>query len=91
MLPPTLDEHLGFEQRVEQLAVEQLIAELAVEGFDVAIFPMTSWFDEQCLYFDALKSIANLVGGELRPTGTDAQRWSAADVLWDTATDEQVA
>ena len=36
---PLLDEHLCFSQRVEDFAVEQLIAQLAVEGFAVAVLP----------------------------------------------------
>ncbi len=36
---PLLDEHLRFSQRVEDFSVEQFIAQLAVEGFAVAILP----------------------------------------------------
>ena len=36
---PLLDDHLCFSQRVEDLSVQQLIAQLAVEGFAVAILP----------------------------------------------------
>jgi hypothetical protein len=32
---PLLDDHLCFSQRVEDLSVEQFIAQLAVEGFGV--------------------------------------------------------
>jgi hypothetical protein len=39
MLAPLLDQHLGFLERVEHLAVQQLIAELAVEALDIAILP----------------------------------------------------
>ena len=42
VLPPTLDEHLGFEHGVEQLAVEQFVTKLAVETFDVAVLPRIS-------------------------------------------------
>ena len=37
--PPSFDDNLGFFQRVEQLAVEQLIAHLPVKRFAVAILP----------------------------------------------------
>jgi hypothetical protein len=34
---PLLDQHLGFPDRVEHLAVQQLVAQLAVEAFHVAV------------------------------------------------------
>jgi hypothetical protein len=37
--PPALDEHLRFEQRVEDFSIEQLVTKLAVEALDVAILP----------------------------------------------------
>ena len=36
---PLLDEHLSFSQCVEDFFVEQLIAQLAIEGFAVAVLP----------------------------------------------------
>ncbi len=38
---PPLYEHLCFSQRVEDFSVEQLIAQLAVERFAVAVLPGT--------------------------------------------------
>ena len=43
--PPLFDDDSGFFQRVEQLAVEQLIAHLPVKRFAVAILPERSWLD----------------------------------------------
>jgi hypothetical protein len=40
--PPALDHDLGFGQRVEDLAIEQLVAELAVEAFTVTVLPSTA-------------------------------------------------
>ena len=37
--PPLLDQHFGLLQRVEDLAVEQLVPELAVEALVVAVLP----------------------------------------------------
>lgn len=37
--PPAFDDHFGFLQRVEELAVEQLLAHLPVKRFAVAILP----------------------------------------------------
>ena len=42
-----LDQDLGFEQRIGELALEKLGAELAVERFDITILPPTSGLDEQ--------------------------------------------
>ena len=39
VLAPFLHQHLSFLEPAEHLAVQQLIAQLAVEGFDVAVFP----------------------------------------------------
>jgi len=36
---PFLDQDLGFAQRVEELTVEELIAEAGIEAFTVAILP----------------------------------------------------
>ncbi len=47
LMSPALDQDLGFEQRIEELAVEKLGAELSVEGFDVAVLPRASGLDEQ--------------------------------------------
>ena len=43
---PALDQDLSLQQRIEQLAVEKLGAELPVERFDIAILPRASGLDE---------------------------------------------
>jgi len=43
--PPGLDQDLGLDQAEEDLAVEQLIAQLAVEAFAVAVFPRAARLD----------------------------------------------
>src|SRR5918993_5991054 len=40
--PPALDHHLGLAQAVEDLAVEQLVAEPGVEALDEAVLPSTA-------------------------------------------------
>ena len=47
VLPPAFDQHLGFVQRGEDLAVEKLVTQLAVEALVVAILLGASRFDEQ--------------------------------------------
>ena len=39
MVAPAADQDLGFPERIEDLAVEELVAQLAVEAFALAIFP----------------------------------------------------
>ena len=59
VLAPLLDDDLGFLQTVEDLAVEQLIAELTVEGLAVAVLPGAAWFDEQRLCSNLRQPIAH--------------------------------
>ncbi|CAA9384843.1 MAG: hypothetical protein AVDCRST_MAG93-9397 [uncultured Chloroflexia bacterium] len=44
MLTPVGDEDFGFEQGGEAFAVQELIPELAIERFDVAVFPRAAGF-----------------------------------------------
>jgi hypothetical protein len=37
--PPAFDDNLGFSERVEDFAIEQLIAQTRIEGLDEAILP----------------------------------------------------
>ena len=39
MLPPPLDQNSGLEQVIEQLHVQEFIAELAIEALVVAVLP----------------------------------------------------
>ena len=39
MSPPLLDQHFSLLERVEDLFVEQLVSELAVEALVVAVLP----------------------------------------------------
>ena len=43
---PVLDEHLRFLKGVEDLCIQEFISELAIEGFDIAVLPGTTGFDE---------------------------------------------
>src|SRR5208283_5937403 len=49
MHSPLLDHHLGLLQRVEDLSVQALIPELAVEAFTVPVLPGTAGLDVQRL------------------------------------------
>ena len=75
MLSPAFDEHLGFLQCVEDFRVQQLIAELAVERFVVAVLPRAIRLDEQRLHPEPVQPVSDGLGGELRPLiGEDVLR-----------------
>ena len=46
VVAPLFDDDLCFFQRVEQLAVQQLVAQPAVEALVVAVFPRAAGFDK---------------------------------------------
>lgn len=64
---PGLDDDLGLLQRVEDLAVQQLIPELPVERLDVAVLPGRARFDEEGLRTDAAEPVPQSRRDELRP------------------------
>ena len=49
METPLLDDHLGFPEAVEDLAIEAFVPELAVERFTKAVLPWRSRFNVQAL------------------------------------------
>ena len=65
MDPPAFRQDLRFFERVEQLAVQQLLPHLAIKGFDIAVLPGGPWLDierrhvemfSQCLSVMAMNS-----------------------------------
>ena len=64
--PPGFDQNLRLSEGEEDLAIEQLVAELAVEALAVAVFPRTAGLD---------------VGG-LRPNLADPFSQAGRDELW---------
>src|SRR5436190_8188106 len=50
---PALDDDLGFTQRVEDLTVEQFVAQARVEAFDEAVLPRAAGGDVSGLRPDA--------------------------------------
>jgi len=53
-LPPSLDEHLGFQQRVEHPPGQELILQLAVEALHVPILPRRTGLDVELTGLDLL-------------------------------------
>ncbi len=77
---PPLQHDLGFAQRVEDLAVQQLVPQLAVEALVVAVLPGTARLDEERLHAHLRQPLPHRLGREFRPVvRADVLRHSAAD------------
>ena len=63
---PAFDEHPCFGQRVEDLSVQQLVPELPVERFHIAVLPRASGLDDQGLYPELLQPLPDSLGRKLR-------------------------
>ena len=66
ILSPVFDQYLGFLQGVKDLTVQQFIERLAVEGFDIPVFPETARLDEQRFYAQLVQPFSQSAGNELR-------------------------
>jgi len=63
---PPLDDDLRLLERVEDLAVEQLVPELAIEAFVVAVLPRAARLDVKRLHAYALQPLPQGNRDELR-------------------------
>ena len=63
--PEVLGQHLGFEQRLEGLDVEQLVAQLAVERLDERVLPRAARLDVDGAGRREPTPVPQRVGGEL--------------------------
>ena len=66
MASPVLDHDLSLLQCVEDLAIEQLIAQLAIEAFAIAVLPWTSRLDVSGFGADGGDPIPERLGDKLR-------------------------
>ncbi len=69
MPSPLLDQDRGFFQRIEDLRVQQLVSELAIERLAVAVLPRAARLDEQRVDLQPFEPI---------PYGMCAELWSDA-------------
>src|SRR5208337_4751558 len=76
--PPSLGQNLCLLQRVENLAVQKLISQLAMEALAVPVLPRTPRLDVQCLRAQLVQPLPQLPGNELRSI-------VRTNVLWDPA------
>ena len=65
VLAPESGDDTDFLQCVEDLSVEELVAEPGVERFDVPVLPGAAWFDEQGAHADFFKPLSDGLGREL--------------------------
>jgi len=62
---PVLDEHLGLEQGIEPLAVEEVVAKATVERLDPGVLPWGSRVDEDRVRAVEAAPVGDCVGDEL--------------------------
>jgi len=67
VVAPSLDQNDGLLQVVEDLPVQELVTEFAIEGFAVAVLPGAARFDVGGLHPDMAQPLAQLPGHKLRP------------------------
>ena len=65
--PPLFDQNLSFAQAVEDLTVEQLIPEPAIEAFTVSVLPRAAGFDVSCLGANGGDPVSDSLGDKFRP------------------------
>lgn len=78
MSSPALDDDLGFSECVEHLAVEQLVTQLAVEAFAVAVLPRAAGLDVERLCSELCEPATHDLGRHLSTVvGADVFRHAA--------------
>jgi hypothetical protein len=81
--PPALDDDSGLSERVEDFAVEQLVAKARVEALDVTVLPRTAPLDVSGVGADRSDPFLHGLGHELRSV-------VGADVSGNAMLDEEV-
>ena len=80
VLPPGFDHGLGFLERVEDLAIEQLVPQPDVEAFAIAILPWAPGFNVGGLRADRGDPVSHRLGHELGSiVGTNKPRNATQD------------
>ena len=57
-MPPALDQHLRLRQCLEDLPVQALIPQSAIERFHIAVFPRAARLDEQRLHVRLIEPLS---------------------------------
>jgi len=72
VVAPLLDENPGFLETAEDFAVQQLVPQLAVEAFAIAVLPRAAGLDVEGFGTHARQPAPHDPGGHLRPVvGSD--------------------
>ena len=66
LVSPAFDQHLGFQDRLEDLSVEQLVTEFPIERFNVPVLPRGPWLDVESSHVELLEPCSDGNRGELR-------------------------
>lgn len=66
MPAPTLDDDLRFSERIENLAVQEFVAQPGIEALDIAVLPWTAWLDVRRLRTHRRDPFANRFRGGWR-------------------------
>jgi len=78
VMPPALDDDLCLVQRVEDLAIQQLISQLRVEALAIAVLPRTAGHDVGRLRAHGGEPVAQVLGDKLRAVIRAYVRWDAS-------------
>src|SRR5690606_10647540 len=66
VVSPATDQDFSFAHGVEDLPVEHLVAQLAIEALVVAVLPWRAGLDVERLHADPAKPFPHNIGGKLR-------------------------
>ena len=76
VLSPALNDDLGCSERVEDLPVQQFVAQPSIEAFDVAVLPWAARLDEGRLRAHGLDPATEIRGDELRAIVAADGQWA---------------
>jgi len=80
VLSPLFDQDRSLFQGIENLHVQELVSELAVETFAVTVLPRTAGFDEQRVDVEPFELVPDGMGAELRTViRSDVVGWTMGD------------
>ena len=80
VVPPPLDQYFSFLERIEDLAVKELIPKFPIEAFIIVVLPRAAWLDTEGLHPDPSEPVSHSLGRELGAViGTNVIWWTMLD------------
>ncbi|MPM90503.1 hypothetical protein SDC9_137624 [bioreactor metagenome] len=61
---PTLRQHLCFQHRVKEFAIQEFCSHTSIKAFDVSVLPWTTWLNIDSDGTRVFQPLADLLGGE---------------------------